>query len=128
MLEGIVAGVVAGVILAAIVGFRRWSRGPRPESSSPEAHDTAASGTEVLSKDLETLFVRVGRGVVRHDYQAFSFRARPEEVALFVELKRRDLVTYRRAAGLLSTADVLFDATDFTHKGKQLYEALMARK
>jgi len=128
MFEGIVAGVVAGVILAVVLVSIRWSRGTPPESSDPEAYTTTASGARVLSKDLEALFVRVGQGLVRHEYQVFPFRARPEEVPLFVELKRRDLITYRDAAGFLSTADVLFNATDLTQKGKQSYEALMAKK
>ena len=128
MLEGIVAGVVAGVILAVILGSVRWSRRTQPKSSDPEAYTTTASGARVLSKDLEALFVRVGHGIARHEYQAFPFRARPQEVQLFIELKRRDLITYRDAAGFLITADVLFNATDFTPKGKQSYEALMAKK
>ena len=81
-----------------------------------------------LSEDLETLFLRVGHGIVSHEYQAFRYRASSEEVPLFVELKRRDLITYRDAWGFPNSADVFFNATDFTHKGKQSYEALVAKK
>ena len=77
-----------------------------------------------LPEDLAVLFLQVGDEISQNDYAAIPITIEGEDVPLFDELVKRDLLDCRDTTGFLGSAATVYNATKFTYEGKRLYETM----